>query len=73
MLDEFLPGHNLSARDKNRLFNLIWDISCSAHGLRTALFESLNATPAPALREDLYRIHDHRGPMAVVKRFAGID
>ena len=73
MLDEFLPGHCLSARDKNRLFNLIWDISCSAHGLRTALFEALNATPAPALREDLYRIHDHAEPMAVVKRLAGID
>ena len=73
MLDEFLPGHELSARDKNRLFNLVWDISCSAHGLRTALFEALNATPAPALREDLYRIHDHTEPMAVVKRLAGID
>ena len=73
MLDEFLPGHLLSARDKNRLFNLVWDISCSGHGLRTALFEALNATPAPALREDLYRIHDHSEALAVVKGFADIE
>ena len=39
MLDEFLPGHDVSARDKNRLFNLVWDLTCSGHGLRTALFE----------------------------------
>ena len=42
MLDEFLPGHDVSARDKNRLFNLVWDLTCSGHGLRTALFEALN-------------------------------
>ena len=33
----------------------------------------LNATPAPALKKDLYRIHDRREPMAVVKRMAGIE
>ena len=73
MLDEFLPGHLLNAREKNRLFNLVWDISCSGHGLRTALFEALNATPAPALREDLYRIHDHREALTVVKGLADIE
>ena len=73
MLDEFLPGHLLNAREKNRLFNLVWDISCSGHGLRTALFEALNATPAPALREDLYRIHDSSEALAVVKGFADIE
>ena len=49
MLDEFLPGHDVNARDKNRLFNLVWDLTCSGHGLRTALFEALNATPTPAM------------------------
>ena len=71
MLDEFLPGHGVSARDKNRLFNLVWDLTCSGHGLRTALFEALNATPAPALREDLYRIHDNPEARAVVRELAG--
>ena len=73
MLDEFLPGHSLNARDKNRLFNLVWDISCSGHGLRTALFEALNATPAPALREDLYRIHDSSEALKVVEGLTGLD
>ena len=72
MLDEFLPGYELNARDKNRLFNLVWDISCSAHGLRTALFEALNATPAPALREDLYRLHKHAEATAIVREIAGV-
>ena len=72
MLDEFLPGHSLNARDKNRLFNLVWDIKCSGHGLRTALFEALNATPAPALREDLYRIHSSSEAIEVVNTLAGL-
>ena len=71
MLDEFLPGHDVSARDKNRLFNLVWDLTCSGHGLRTALFEALNATPAPALREDLYRIHHNPEARAVIGELAG--
>ena len=69
MLDEFLPGHLLNARDKNRLFNLVWDISCSGHGLRTALFEALNATPAPALREDLYHTTNNTEALEVVRGF----
>ena len=73
MLDEFLPGHDMTARDKNRLFNLVWDLTCSGHGLRTALFEALNATPAPALREDLYRIHDNPEARAVMRELAGLD
>ena len=73
MLDEFLPGHALNAYDKNRFFNLVWDITCSGHAMRTALFEALNATPAPALREDLYRIHTSAEAIEVVNSLAGID
>ena len=72
MLDEFLPGHALNAREKNRMFNLVWDLSCSGNGLRTALFEALNATPAPALREDLYRIHDDQEARKRVEDLIGV-
>ena len=72
-LDEFLPGHDVNARDKNNLFNLVWDLTCSGHGLRIALFEALNATPAPALREDLYRIHDNPEARTVMRELAGLD
>ena len=36
------------------------------------LVTSAAPLPAPALREDLYRIHDHREAMEVVKDIAGL-
>jgi 4-hydroxyphenylacetate 3-monooxygenase len=73
LLDEYLPGHKMSARNKNRLFNLVWDMSCSPAAMRLALFENINATPAPALREELYRAYDRGPAMAAIRRRAGID
>lgn len=73
LLDAYLPGHGISARDKNRLFNLVWDMICSPNAMRLALFENINATPAPALKEELYRSHDRSEAMAAVRRRAGID
>jgi aromatic ring hydroxylase len=73
LLDQFLPGHGTSAREKNRLFNLIWDITSSAAALRIAMFENLNATPQAALREELYRSYDRSDGIAVVRRQAGLD
>ena len=73
VLDEYLPGHKLSARDKNRLFNLVWDMCCSPSAMRLALFENINATPAAALREELYRVYDRSPAVAAIKRRAGID
>lgn len=72
LLDEYLPGHKLSARDKNRLFNFIWDLTCSPSAMRLALFENINATPAAALREELYRVYDRSPAVAAIKRRAGI-
>jgi 4-hydroxyphenylacetate 3-monooxygenase len=73
LLDEYLPGHNISARNKNRLFNMIWDVSCSPSAMRLALFENINATPAPALREELYRVYDRSTAMTAIRRRAGIE
>jgi aromatic ring hydroxylase len=73
LLDEFLPGYAVSAREKNRLFNLIWDISSSAAALRVAMFENVNATPQAALREELYRTYDRSEGISVVRRQAGLD
>ena len=33
LLDEYLPGYKLAAREKNTLFNFIWDMTCSASAL----------------------------------------
>lgn len=72
LLDQYLPGHKLAARDKNRLFNFVWDLTCSPSAMRLALFENINATPAAALREELYRAYDRGPAVAAIKRLAGI-
>ena len=73
LLDDYLPGHGFTARDKNRLFNLIWDMTCSPAAMRIALFENVNATPAAGLREQLYSVYDRSGGLAAVLRKAGIE
>jgi aromatic ring hydroxylase len=73
LLDAFLPGYDITARDKNRLFNLIWDMTCSPAAMRIALFENINATPAAGLREQLYDTYDRGEGMAAVLRKAGIE
>jgi 4-hydroxyphenylacetate 3-monooxygenase len=72
-LDEFLPGTGVSARDKNRLFNFVWDLTSSEAALRTALFENVNATPAAAMRGRIYAAHDRSEWVRFVKEFAGMD
>ncbi len=73
LLDRYLPGYQVTARQKNRLFNLIWDMTSSAAAMRIALFENLNATPAAPLREELYRTYDRSEGLAVIRRKAGLD
>jgi aromatic ring hydroxylase len=72
-LDEFLPGHGISARGKNRFFNYVWDMTCSSHAMRIALFENTNATPPPTIRQHLYEVYDNSGTVDLVKKFAGIE
>ena len=73
LLDEFLPGHDVTAREKNRFFNLIWDMTCSPNAMRVALFENINATPSATIRQVLYDTYDSSEGQAVVKKLAGID
>ena len=73
VLDEFLPGHGVTAREKNRFFNLIWDMTSSAAAMRIALFENINATPAATIRQVLYDVYDSSEGAELVKRLAGIE
>lgn len=54
-LDEYLPGTGVSAHQKNRLFNFVWDLTCSSHAMRLALFENVNALPPALIRNDIYK------------------
>lgn len=53
-LDEFLPGTGCSAREKNQLFNFVWDLTSGANANRIGLFENVNATPPSAMRGQIY-------------------
>jgi len=72
-LDELLPGHDVTAREKNRLMNFIWDLTTDSHAGRTELFENVNATPAPFLRERLYGEYPRERLTALVRDLAGLD
>lgn len=54
VLRDFLPGTGVSAEQKNRLFNFVWDLTCGSHANRVALFENVNATPPSAMRARIY-------------------
>jgi 4-hydroxyphenylacetate 3-monooxygenase len=58
ILEKYLPGAGVTAREKNRFFNFLWDLACSSHGSRVALFENTNATNGPIIRNELYRSYD---------------
>lgn len=72
-LERLLPGHEISARDKNRLMNFVWDLTTDSHAGRTELFENVNATPAPFLRERLYAEYPRERPVAVARDLAGLE
>jgi 4-hydroxyphenylacetate 3-monooxygenase len=69
-LKELLPGHNVSAAEKNQLMNFIWDLTTSGAAGRVELFENVNATPAPFLRERLYGEYDRKDAMALARKLA---
>lgn len=72
LLEEYLPGTGVSAREKNRFFNFVWDLLTGGHAGRVALFENVNATP-PAYVAHLVYEHTDRSEMArLVRKHAGI-
>ena len=72
-LHELLPGHGVSAMVKEQLMNFIWDMTSGSLAGRVALFENVNATPAPALRARLFNEVKRDGYVAQVKKIAGIE
>src|SRR5690606_7491792 len=60
MMHEFLPGTGVSATDKNRLFNFVWDLTSGSAAMRVALFENVNSTPPSALRARIYGSGHHK-------------
>jgi len=71
-LAELLPGYGISAADKNRLMNFVWDLTSSALAGRTELFENVNATPVPLLQQRLYDDVDTAHVESMARQLAGL-
>lgn len=68
-LEWFYESESLSARDKNILMNLVWDLTSSSHAGRVEIFENVNGFPLPYLRERMYNDYDSSGAVSHVRRF----
>lgn len=71
-LAELLPGHEISAADKNRLMAFVWDLTTSSHAGRTELFENLNGGTGASLRERLYKEYDRESAVGLARDLAGL-
>ncbi|WLP92922.1 4-hydroxyphenylacetate 3-hydroxylase N-terminal domain-containing protein [Gordonia sp. NB41Y] len=72
LLDSLLPGHGISAQDKNRLMNFVWDLTSSGLAGRVELFENVNATPAPLLHERIWAEYPRDMMAAKARKIAGL-
>jgi 4-hydroxyphenylacetate 3-monooxygenase len=71
-LAELLPGYGITAADKNRLMNFVWDLTSSAQAGRTALFENVNASPVPMMQQRLYEEYNMTKAKSMASELAGL-
>jgi 4-hydroxyphenylacetate 3-monooxygenase len=71
-LSWFLDTRSMSARDKNLVMNLVWDVAASEHATRSKLFEESNALNVPFLKERLYGEYDRGHFLEEVRHFIGL-
>ncbi|MEI4487881.1 4-hydroxyphenylacetate 3-hydroxylase N-terminal domain-containing protein [Frigidibacter sp. MR17.14] len=71
-LAELLPGKGVSGMQKEQLMNFIWDLTCSSLAGRVALFENVNASPAPRMRERLVTEFDRSDLVGKARIAAGL-
>lgn len=68
-LDQFLPGTGVTAQEKNRFFNFVWDLTCSSHASRVALFENVNSTNTPVIMSQIYTLYDRTEPVNFIRSY----
>jgi 4-hydroxyphenylacetate 3-monooxygenase len=72
-IEWFYEGAAISARDKNKLMNLVWDLTTSSHAGRVRLFENVNGFPVPYLRERMYLEYDRAPAMDFIRDFMDLE
>jgi len=71
-LSWFLDTRDMSARDKNLVMNLVWDVAASEHATRSKLFEESNALNVPFLKQRLYGEYDRNTFLEDCRHFIGL-
>jgi 4-hydroxyphenylacetate 3-monooxygenase len=71
-LESYLPGYGVTAREKNRFFNFVWDLTSSANAARIGLFENVNATPPSFIAELVYKHVDRSETARFIRDYVGI-
>ena len=71
-LSEYLPGAGVSAREKNRFFNFVFDLTTGGMAGRLGLFENVNATPPAFVAELVYQHVDRTEPTDFLRDFVGL-
>lgn len=68
-LDKMLKGTNASAFEKNRFFNFVWDLTCSSHAARVALFENVNSTNAPIVKAEIFASYNREQQVKFIRDY----
>ncbi|GAW48997.1 MULTISPECIES: 4-hydroxyphenylacetate 3-hydroxylase N-terminal domain-containing protein [unclassified Nocardioides] len=68
-LGAYLPGHDVSAREKNLISNFVWDMTSSLGAARLGHFEKVNATPPAAVAEIVYQSADRSTAAEFVRNY----
>ena len=71
-LSEMLAGHGVTAQEKNRFFNFVFDLTTGGQAGRLGLFENVNATPPAFVAELVYSHVDRSEAVKLVREAAGI-
>lgn len=71
-LAELLPGKGVTGMQKEHLMNFIWDLTSSSLAGRVALFENVNASPAPRMRERLVNEFNRADHVKKAREAAGL-
>ena len=71
-LEEFVPGTGCTAREKNRLFNFVWDLTCGNNANRVAAFEHVNSTPPAASETRIYESQYRKPWTTYIENLVGL-
>src|SRR5699024_9968052 len=72
-VDEYLPGNNISGRNKNKFLNVVSDLTYSSLAARVGLFETVNSTPPPAIRQQVFLSYDPDPQVQNLSRYLDLD